>query len=79
MSLEGRSGTNTTSGSPLRSVSQSFLSSRWALAQRGRAAIAHAAGIAGGDEETMRALFSRIMRLHVAGVFGLVLGFAFIS
>ena len=49
----------------------------WALAQRDHAGIAHAVGGAGDDEEAVRALFARIMRLPGAGAFGLVLSFAF--
>ena len=49
----------------------------WALTQRDRTEIAPATGVIDSDEADMRAVLSRIMRLRVAGVLGLVLGFAF--
>ena len=53
------------------------LISLWALTQRGRADIAPTTGIIGVDEADMRPVFSRIMRLRVVGVLGLVLRFAY--
>ena len=50
----------------------------WALTQRDRADIAPATGTIGMDEaRIMRAVLVRVMRLHVVGVLGLVLRFAF--
>ena len=55
------------------------LVSLWALTQRDRADVAPATGGASVNEENMRQreVFSRIMRLRVVGVLGLVLRFAF--
>ena len=55
------------------------LVSLWALTQRDRADIVPATGGVGVNEENMRQreVFSRIMRLRVVGVLGLVLRFAF--
>jgi hypothetical protein len=49
----------------------------WALTQRDRAEIAPAIGAIDVDETQMRTVLSRIMRLRVVGVLGLVLHFAF--
>jgi hypothetical protein len=53
------------------------LISLWALAQRGRAEIAPATGIIGGDEAETRAVLSRLMRICTADVQGNVPHFAF--
>ena len=53
------------------------LVSLWALAHRDRASIAPSTGIVGFDEGEVRAVLSRLMRIRVVGVFGLVLRFAY--
>ena len=53
------------------------LVSLWRLTQRDRATIVPATGIMGTDEANTRSVLSRLMRLRVVGVFGLVLRFAF--
>jgi len=51
--------------------------SLWVLTQRGCAELAPATGAIGVDEANIRAVLSRLMRVRVAGVLGLVLRFVF--